>query len=428
MKDGILAEAWQKLLRRIHMVQPSQLPSLAALLVSVAAAAVGFTALARTIQLDRMIAAGFFLVMGVLFVVEEVRIFLINKRKSARLLLFAITMLVLAYLATMLPEVIDLRHLGFTAGLTRFIVVSIGLILFGIIGGALALGAYYNFRPIGTQQGAYLVLLFCLFLVLYPLAIIIGEVIVNGAPGLSWEFMTQDIRDLGTKGGALSGIVGTLLLIALIFLIAVPLGICAAIYLQEYAGKHFITRIINTAVTILRGVPSIVFGLFAFAFFEPVFGASFLTGGLILSVYALPMIIRASVEALKGIPDTLREGSLALGASKWQTIRRVVLPPSLPGIITGVVLGVGEAAGETAPIMFFATLRLSRMPPNPLGDSITSLQTHLYTLFGMRGLGGAADKAARMQNAWSIALVLLIIILTMNIVALFIREKYRQEF
>ncbi|MFO8133549.1 MAG: phosphate ABC transporter permease PstA [Thermoplasmatota archaeon] len=428
MNDGVFTAVHQRLRTLAEQTAPSQIPSLAALLVSVAAAAVGFTALARTIQLDRMIAAGFFLVMGVLFVVEEVRMFLVDKRKCVRLLLFAITMLVLAYLATMLPEVIDLRHLGFTAGLTRFIAISVGLILFGIVGGALALGAFYNFRPIGNQQGAYLVLLFCLFLVLYPLVVIIGETIINGAPGLSWEFMTQDIRNLGTEGGALSGIVGTLLLISLIFLIAVPLGVCAAIYLQEYAGKHFITRVINTAVTVLRGVPSIVFGLFAFAFFEPIFGASFLTGGLILSVYALPMIIRASVEALKSVPEELREGSLALGASKWQTIRRVVLPPSLPGIITGVVLGVGEAAGETAPIMFFATLRLSRMPPNPLTDSITSLQTHLYTLFGMRGLGGAADKAARMQNAWSIALVLLIIILTINIVALFIREKYRQEF
>ncbi len=428
MDDRDMTAVHRRLRSGIRQVQPSQIPSLAALLVSIAAAAVGFTALAKTIELDPIIAAGFFLTMGILFVMEEIRLFLIDRRKSVRLLLYAITMLVLAYMVTGLPAVIDLRHLGFTAGLTRFIVISVGLILFGIVGGALAICAFHNFRPIGNQQGAYLVLLFCLFLVLYPLAVIIGEVVVNGAPGLSWEFITQDIRDLGTKGGALSGIIGTLLLITLIFLIAVPLGVCAAIYLQEYAGKHFLTRIINTAVTVLRGVPSIVFGLFAFAVFEPIFGASFFTGGLILSVYALPMIIRASVEALKGVPEELREGSLALGASKWQTIRRVVLPPSLPGIITGVVLGVGEAAGETAPIMFFATLRLSRMPPNPLTDSITSLQTHLYTLFGMRGLGGAADKAARMQNAWSIALVLLIIILTMNIVALFIREKYRQEF
>jgi phosphate transport system permease protein len=133
------------------------------------------------------------------------------------------------------------------------------------------------------------------------------------------------------------------------------------------------------------------------------------------------MIIRTSGEALKSIPQNLREGSYALGATRWQTIRRVVLPPALPGIITGAVLGIGEAVGETAPLLFIGTFTASRFPPS-LFDRVQALPLHLYTLFGMRGFKDV------MQNAWATAFVLLIIILAMNAIAIIIREKYRKEF
>jgi phosphate transport system permease protein len=212
----------------------------------------------------------------------------------------------------------------------------------------------------------------------------------------------------------------------IMFFIAVPLGMGAGIYLQEYAGEHFIVRLIKIAVSVLRGVPSIVFGLFALAFFVPIFGVSFLSGGLVLSFYALPMIIRTSTESLRSIPMGLREGSLALGATKWQTIKKIVIPPALPGILTGVVLGIGEAAGETAPIIFLSRLNGDALPS--LFDTITALPMHLYSMFQYRGYGDAAQVAQRDLNTWATAFILLIIILMMNIVALILREKYRKEF
>ena len=397
----------------------SKLPAVVALIISCLSTIIGFTMLGTSSYLH--IYPLLFLVLGASFFVTGICGLKkgANKRKIARLLIFALIGFIMAVSALYAPSAIDLY--GFSAAPSSDFLFSLGGILFGLIGVSLAMGPLYDFSPFGNQNSAYLLLIVAILLVLYPLAIIIGQVIVNGAPGITWEFLTGDVRNLGQDGGIFPAIVGTLLLMALIFFIAIPLGIGCAIYLEEYAGGHFIVRIIKISVTILRGVPSIVFGLFAFAFFVPIIGPSFLTGGLTLSCYALPMIIRASGESLKRVPQNLREGSYALGATRWQTIRRVVLPPALPGIITGAVLGIGEAAGEVAPLLFIGTFTGISFIPG-LFDRVQALPLHLYTLFGMRG---AWDV---MQNAWATAFVLLIIILIMNGVALIIREKYRKEF
>jgi len=401
--------------------------SLLSLCLSCLYALAGFTILATEDYITENIYGYLFLILGICFLATGISSIKINKKKSIRILGFSLILFLIVFLSTAYPSSLSLQEYGLSASLTYNLMFSIGLIIFGLIGASLSLGVLFNFKALGNQYGAYFLLVVCMLIILYPLVIIVGQVTINGAPGITWEFLTSDVRGLGESGGVLPAIVGTLLLMVIMFFIAVPLGIGAAIYLQEYAGGHFMVRVIKMAVTILRGVPSIVFGLFALAFFVPLFGTSFLTGGLVLSFYALPMIIRSSAEALKSIPQSLREGSLALGATKWQTIKKVVLPPSLPGIITGVVLGIGEAAGETAPLLFVSTL-IIKMPPNLMG-MVASLPTHLFTLFGLRGgLGDEIEVAARMQNAWSTAFILLTIILILNVVALIIREKFRKEF
>ena len=401
-------------------------PLLFTFILSCLYAMIGFTCLATIAVLDQIVYFMLFLLGFISFFSTGILTFTINKKKSIRILVFAGILLLISFLTFVIPITINLSDIGFSASLSNQLILQVFLIAFGMSGGILAISAMYNFSPIGSEKGAYLLIILCILAVIYPLFIILFQVIVNGAPGITWEFLTEDVRDIGAEGGIFPAIVGTMVLMIIIIFVAIPLGVGAGIYLEEYAGEHIFVRMIKTSVSILRGVPSIVFGLFGLAFFAPIFGLSFLTGGLALSCYALPMIIRTSSEALKGIPNGLREGSYALGASKWQTIRRVILPPALPGIITGIVLGIGEAIGETAVIMFFATLSI-RMPPN-LFDSIASLPTHLYTLFVFRSYGTPEEVAQRTQNIWSTALVLLIIVLALNVVGLIIREKYRKEF
>ncbi len=368
--------------------------------------------------------------LGVLFLITGFFTSKKNKRKSLRVFFFAFVIFLLVYFSTTMSSAIDLEEYGFNAVIYHEFFLVFFLIIFSLSGATLGFAALLNFKSIGNQHGAHFILLVVILLILFILYTIVSSVFFEGLPGISWEFLTTDLRYMGLHGGVYSGIVGTLFLMLIIMFLAVPLGVGAAIYLEEYAGGSFIVRIIKISVSILRGVPSIVFGLFGLAFFAPIFGFSFLTGGMVLSCYALPMIIRTASESIKSVPQGLREGSLALGATKSQTIRRVVLPPSIPGIVTGIVLGLGEAAGETAPIMFFSTI----MPIeglNPFGlmwQSIRALPVHIYQLFRLKGYGGPVQSAARLQNGWSAALVLLSMFLIINVIALIIREKFREDF
>jgi len=405
-------------------LEPRRLPAFIAFLSSCILAVIGFTLLFAIGSLPINVYTFTYTYLGILFFISTALSMHHNFKKSIRIFAFSIFLLLVALVSTYLQPITPLDDFGFSAGLSNQFILSFGFVLFGLIGTSFALQILYDYSTIGNQQGAHLFLVVSILFVIYPLVILIGQVLVNGAPGLSLSFLTQGVEKLGSEGGILNPLVGTLLLMLIMFFVAVPLGICAAIYLEEYAGGGIIVRAIKTSVTILRGVPSIVFGLFALTFFASFFGLSLLTGALILSIYALPVIIRTSSETLKTIPMELREGSYALGATRWQTIRHIVLPPARPGILTGVVLGIGEAAGETAPILFLGTFAMN-LPPNPFG-SLSALPNHLYTLFGLRGYGRYSDSI--MQNAWSTALVLLIIILTMNVIALILREKFRQEF
>ncbi|MFY9340048.1 MAG: phosphate ABC transporter permease PstA [Methanosarcina flavescens] len=254
--------------------------------------------------------------------------------------------------------------------------------------------------------------------------VILAYIILNGYGAISIEFLTQMPNRMMTAGGIFPAIVGTIALIIGSMLVALPLGVMAAIYLNEYAGESRTTWLIEMAINNLAGTPSVVFGLFGLALFVKYFdfGPSILSASLTLALLILPVIIRASEEALLAVPNEYRESSLALGVSKWQTIRYVVLPAAIPGVVTGSVLSIGRVAGETAPILFTgAAYFLPRMP-----DSIYSQFMALpYHLFVLATAGTNISETRSIQ--YGTALVLLIIVLGINLVAVVIRRHYRNK-
>jgi phosphate transport system permease protein len=258
-------------------------------------------------------------------------------------------------------------------------------------------------------------------LVLIVLGVILFDIIANGLPALSWEFLTAPPSNLGRAGGIGPAIVGTVYLVTGAILFALPIGIGASIYLNEYTRGGRITEIIRAAADLLNGTPSIVFGLFGFAFLVLYanFGISLLAGQVTLGLMILPTIIRTTEEALKSIPDSLREGSLALGATKWQTIWRVVLPPAVPGILTGTILSIGRAAGETAPILFTAVVFSKRFLPGSVMEPVMALPYHLFIL--------ATNVPGARENQYGTALVLLILVMTIYLVAIVIRDRYQRS-
>lgn len=275
-------------------------------------------------------------------------------------------------------------------------------------------------HPKTTQKFAFLLISIGVVIVLAALGVILLEIIVNGAGAISLEFLTAPPSDLGRAGGIFPAIVGTLYLVAGALAVALPLGIATAIYLIEYTADTRLTRGIRGAVDLLNGTPSIVFGLFGFAFLVLFlnFGVSLIAGQITLGLMVLPTIIRTTEESLRSIPKSLREGSYALGASKWQTVWRVVLPPALPGIITGAILSIGRAAGETAPIMFTAVVFSSRYLPSSLFEPVMSLPYHLFIL--TTSVAGADDQK------FGTALVLLVMVLSIYLIAILIRRRYNR--
>ncbi|MBN2420485.1 MAG: phosphate ABC transporter permease PstA [Deltaproteobacteria bacterium] len=256
------------------------------------------------------------------------------------------------------------------------------------------------------------------------LLIIVFFLVINGWKAINWTFLTQAPYDSMTKGGILPCIVGTLLISLGAIVIALPIGVCSAIYLNEYAKSGRLVRIIRLGINNLAGVPSVVFGLFGLALFVVWlgFGVSILSGSLTLAAMTLPVIIGASEEALRSVPDTYREASLGLGATKWQTIYRVVLPSALPGILTGAILGISRAAGETAPIMFTAAVFYTpSLPSSPL-DEIMALPYHIYVL----ATAGTEIEATR-HLQYGTALVLIALVLGLNLIAIIYRTKLRRR-
>ena len=256
------------------------------------------------------------------------------------------------------------------------------------------------------------------------LAVIVFFMAVNGLKAINWTFLTQPPMESMTKGGILPCIVGTLALSLGAMLFAFPIGVASAVYLNEYARPGKVLRIIRLGINNLAGVPSVVFGLFGLAFFVIYLkmGVSLLAGALTLAAMSLPVIIGATEEALKSVPDTYREASLGLGATKLQTIMRVVLPAALPGILTGGILGISRAAGETAPIMFTAAVFYTPHLPKSIFDEIMALPYHIYVL---ATAGTEIDATRPLQ--YGTALVLIALVLGMNLIAIVWRARLRRK-
>jgi phosphate transport system permease protein len=252
------------------------------------------------------------------------------------------------------------------------------------------------------------------------LFVILGFIIIKGAGAISWDFLTKMPEDGMTKGGILPAIVGTLCLIAGSMIFAFPVGVLSGIYMNEYLKETFLKRFIRTMTNNLAGIPSIVFGLFGMAFFVNTlkFGDSILAGSLTLGLMVLPVIIRTTEEALKSVDDSLRIGSYALGATRLQTIRKVVLPVAFPNIITGLILSIGRVSGETAPILFTVAAYFLPKLPTSIFDQVMALPYHLYVLT----TSGTNMEESR-PMAYGTAMVLILIVLLLNLLANFIRKR-----
>jgi phosphate transport system permease protein len=273
-----------------------------------------------------------------------------------------------------------------------------------------------------TEKIAFSFLFLATLLIIIPVGLIIVIIIQKGLPAISWQFLADMPRQGMRAGGIFPAIIGTIYLVLGSIFFALPIGLLAAIYLSEYSKDNFLTRIIKLAIVNLAGVPSVVYGLFGLAFFVVFFkfGASILSGSLTLGIMILPIIITASREALESVPNSFREVSLSLGASKWQTIRHIVLPNAIPGILTGTILGLGRAAGETAPILFtVAAFYLPRLPKS-IFDQAMALPYHLYVISTQVP---NVDEKIR----YGTALVLLVLVLFMNLVAIIIRYQFRKK-
>jgi phosphate transport system permease protein len=273
-----------------------------------------------------------------------------------------------------------------------------------------------------SQRSAFSLLMLATIIVVVPVLFIILYIIINGSGTISWEFLTEAPSQSGKAGGIFPAIVGTFYLMLGTIIFAVPVGVLAGIYLTEYARENWLTRLINMAIMNLAGVPSIVYALFGLGVFVMTFkfGLSLLAASLTLACQALAMTITTSREAILAVPKEYREGSLAVGVTKWQTIRHIVFPQALPGIITGAILAMSRAAGETAPILVVgAAFLLPGLPLSPF-DQFMALPYHLYTV--------AAHVPGMPKNTmWGVALVLLMMVLSFNILAAAVRLRARRR-
>ena len=253
---------------------------------------------------------------------------------------------------------------------------------------------------------------------------ILGFICYNGISVMSWDFIFSYPEEGMTSGGIFPAIVGTLYLVLGSILIAFPLGVMSAIYTVEYAKNNWVTKLIRIMTNNLASIPSIVFGLFGMTLFVNTlaFGDSIIAGSLTLSLLILPVVIRTTEEALKAVPNTYRTGSMALGANKIQTIKRIILPTAFPNIITGLVLSIGRVSGETAPILFTVVAYFLPKLPSSIFDQVMALPYHLYVL----ATSGTDIEKSR-NIAYGTALVLILIVLLMNTIAGIIKNQFQKN-
>ncbi len=257
------------------------------------------------------------------------------------------------------------------------------------------------------------------------LLIVLGYIFFKGARAISWEFITTMPRNEMREGGIFPAILGTFYLMVGSSVISVPLGVMAAVYLTEYVENTKVLAFIRLMINNLAGVPSVVFGLFGLSLFVIFldFGTSIIAGSLTLGILNLPLVIRSTEEALLTVPTSYREASLSLGATKWQTIYKIVLPSALPGILTGVMLSLARAAGETAPIMFTAATFFTPHLPETIFNEIMALPYHIYVL----ATAGIHIEATR-HIQYGTAIVLIILVLGLNFSGMVLRYRFRKKF
>ena len=275
-----------------------------------------------------------------------------------------------------------------------------------------------------TQSIAFGVIKTSSFSIIAILILILSFIVYQGFSSLSWDFLTKSPEDGMTKGGIYPAIMGTIYLVCLSMLIAFPIGLFAGLYINEYAKNGLIKRIILFMTSNLAGIPSIVFGIFGVALFVNKFGFgnSILSASLTLALMALPIIIRITHEALRAVDNIHREGSMALGASKWQTTKRVVIPIALPNIMTGLILSIGRVSGETAPILFTGVVYSLRNLPTSVFEPTMALPYHLFAI----STSNTNIEASR-PLAYGTALVLILIVLFLNLSANGLRKYFSSK-
>jgi phosphate transport system permease protein len=277
-------------------------------------------------------------------------------------------------------------------------------------------------NPKMSQKLSYSILCLATVLSIIPVTIIIFIIVKNGASAITWKFLTSMPKDGMRGGGILPAIFGTFLVVLCTIIITLPVGVCAAIYLNEYAKDNLFTRVIKLAIVNLAGIPSVVYGLFGLGIFVMFLklGVSIISGALTLSIMELPVIITTARSALNSVPYSFREASLSLGVSRWQTIRYIILPNAIPGILTGAILSIARVSGETASILFTATVFYSTKLPHSILDQTMTLPCHLYVI---------STQVPNMPKSviFATALVLLIMVLTMSFIAIFARIYFRKH-
>jgi len=273
-----------------------------------------------------------------------------------------------------------------------------------------------------TQRVAFALLTLMAVVVVVPIVLVVGYIVVQGLGAISWEFVSDFPRNGMKEGGILPAIIGTVLLTFGTAIASIPIALGAAIYLAEYARDTWLTRTIRLAIINLAGIPSVVYGLFGLGMFVLFlgFGASIVAGSLTLGLMTMPVVISTAEEALLTVPQRFRVVSRSLGASHWQTVRNVVLPNALPGILTGVILGLERAAGETAPILFTAAaFYLPRLPQSAFSPTM-ALPYHLYVI-------ATQVPGMPLEVQYGTALVLLVLVLGLNLVATVLRSRFRRR-
>lgn len=264
-------------------------------------------------------------------------------------------------------------------------------------------------------------LMFCTIIVLAFIFLVLIDIVWKGAGVLSWDFIFSIPRKGMTEGGIYPAIAGTVMVTIITALFSIPVGVATAIYLSEYAKENLVTKAVRASIRNLAGVPSIIYGLFGVALFVEALrlGSSVVSSGLTLGLMTLPYIITSTEEALRSVPHSYREGALALGATKWETIKTAVLPSAIPGITTGSILGLSRAAGETAPILFTGVTFYLRFPPDTIQSEFMALPYHLYILATQHH----ATELVR-PLAYGTALVLILLVILLNVIAFIIRNRY----